>query len=93
MSRHSRYYPIIIGGGKFKKGLIATRKKGEKGLDFHICWLNKELPSGAWFEPEDIDGIEATIHFVDRNVLKATVDFLNRIMKDWKEEDNDENHD
>lgn len=93
MNRRSRHYPIIIGGGKFKKGLIATRKKGEKGLDLYICWLNKELPSGERFEPEDIEGIEATIHFVGINMLKTTVKFLNMVLNDWKEEGNDDNHD
>ena len=93
MNRHSKHYQIITGGGKFKKGLIATRQKGEKELDLYIFWLNKELPSGERFELEDIEGIEATIHFVGIDMLKTTVKFLNMVLNDWKEEGNDEDHD
>lgn len=88
-----RDYPIILGGGNLRKGLMVTREKGQKGYDLYIVWLKREFPHGETFTPDDIESIQQTIHFTDRNALEMVVNMLTNILKDWKEESNDENHD
>lgn len=88
-----RDYPIILGGGNLKKGLMVTREKGQKGCDLYIVWLKREFPPGETFGLDDIEGIEQVIHFTDRNALERTVNMLTNILKDWKEEGNDGYHD
>lgn len=86
-------YPIILGGGNLKKGLMAVPGKGGKGFDLYIVWLKKEFPHGARFGIDDIESVQQVIHFTDRKTLERTVWMLTNILKDWKEEGNDENHD
>lgn len=81
-------YPIILGGGNLKKGLMAVHGKDMKGFDLYIVWLKKEFPHGARFEIEDIESVQQVIHFTDRKTLEITVWMLTNILKDWKEEDN-----
>lgn len=88
-----RDYPIILGGGNLKKGLMAMRGKGGNGFDLYIVWLKKEFPHGARFGIEDIEKVQQVIHFTDRKTLERTVWMLTNILKDWKEESNDEDHD
>lgn len=85
-------YPIILGGGVLKKGLMAVPGK-DKGFDLYIIWLKKEFPHGARFGIEDIESVQQVIHFTDRKTLERTVWMLTNILKDWKEEDNYENSD
>ena len=85
--------PIILGGGNLKKGLMAMPGKGRKGFDLYIVWLKKEFPHGARFGIEDIESVQQVIHFTDRKTLERTVWMLTNILKDWKEEGNDEDHD
>ena len=89
----NRNYPIILGGGKLKKGLIAMRGKDMKGADLYIVWLKREFPPGERFELDDIESVQQVIHFTDRGTLERTVRMLTDILKDWKEGGNDENHD
>lgn len=86
-------YPIILGGGNLKKGLMAMPGKGWEGFDLYIVWLKREFPPGERFGIEDIESVQQVIHFTDRKTLERTVWMLTNILKDWKEEGNDENHD
>ena len=91
MSR--RPYPIILGGGNLKKGLMAVPGSG-KGFDLYIVWLKREFPAGERFEIEDIQSVQQVIHFTDRKTLERTVWMLTCVLNDWKEEDGEsENHD
>jgi len=91
MSR--RPYPIILGGGNLKKGLIAV-PGSVKGLDLYIVWLKREFPAGERFGIEDIQSVQQVIHFTDRKTLERTVWMLTCVLNDWKKEDGEsENHD
>lgn len=85
-------YPIILGGGNLRKGLMAVRGKGRKGFDLYIVWLKREFPAGERFGLEDIESVQQVIHFTDRKTLERTVWMLTNILNDWKEEGNNENH-
>ena len=37
-------YPIILGGGDLRKGLIAMPGEDRKGFNLYIVWLKKEFP-------------------------------------------------
>ena len=83
-----RNYPIMMGKG-MKKGVLAGPSQGhpfQSGADLYILWLNKEIPSGQRFTDEDIDGVEAMIHFCDRESVKRTIDVLAEVLLKWKEE-------
>ena len=86
-------YPIILGGGNLRKGLMAMPGKGMNGFDLYIVWLKKEFPHGARFGIEDIESVQQVIHFTDRKTLERTVWMMTNILKDWKEEGDDENND
>lgn len=86
-------YPIILGGGNLRKGLMAVRGKGRKGFDLYIVWLKREFPAGERFGLEDIESVQQVIHFTDRKTLERTVWMLTNILNDWKEEGSNENHD
>ena len=91
MSR--RPYPIILGGGNLKKGLMAV-PGSVKGFDLYIVWLKREFPAGERFWIEDIQSVQQVIHFTDRKTLERTVWMLTCVLNDWKEEDGEsENHD
>lgn len=91
MSR--RPYPIILGGGNLKKGLMAV-PGSVKGFDLYIVWLKREFPAGERFGIEDIQSVQQVIHFTDRKTLERTVLMLTCVLNDWKEEDGkSENHD
>ena len=91
MSR--RPYPIILGGGNLKKGLMAV-PGSVKGFDLYIVWLKREFPAGERFGIEDIQSVQQVIHFTDRKTLERTVWMLKCVLNDWKEEDGEsENHD
>lgn len=91
MSR--RPYPIILGGGNLKKGLMAV-PGSVKGFDLYIVWLKREFPAGDRFGIEDIQSVQQVIHFTDRKTLERTVWMLTCVLKDWKEEGGEsENHD
>lgn len=70
--------PIIVGSG-LKKGLMCMRVKG--GYDMWIVWLKKEFQTGEYFELEDIDKLQAVIHFTDRKAVQNTIDALTAMIK------------
>lgn len=81
-------YPIMI-GKNLKKGILAGPSQGnpfQAGADLYILWLNKRIPSGQSFTDEDIEGVNAMIHFCDRESVKRTIDVLTEVLLKWKEE-------
>jgi hypothetical protein len=70
--------PIIV-GSNLKKGLMCMRVKG--GYDMWIVWLNREFKTGERFELEDIDKLQAVIHFTDREAVQNTIDALTAMIK------------
>ena len=79
-------YPIILGGGNLKKGLMAV-PGSVKGFDLYIVWLKREFPAGERFGIKDIQSVQQVIHFTDRKTLERTVWMLTCVLNDWKEED------
>lgn len=80
--------PIMLGKG-LKKGVMAGPAQGhpfDSGADLYLLWLNKEVPSGEKFTDKDIEGVEALIHFCDRESVKRTIDVLTEVLLKWKEE-------
>lgn len=80
-------YPIILGGGNLKKGLMAV-PGSVYGFDLYIVWLKREFPPGERFAINDIESVQQVIHFTDRKTLERTVWMLTNILNDWKEEEN-----
>lgn len=70
--------PIIV-GANMKKGLMCMHVKG--GYDMWIVWLKKEFQTGEHFELEDIDKLQAVIHFTDREAVQNTIDTLTAMIK------------
>lgn len=89
MRRRKGLLPIILGGGNLKKGIVVTHGKGMRGFDLCIVWLKREFRSGEKFEMDDVEGIEAVIHFCDRKTLEMTVGLLNRILWECGDADQD----
>ena len=80
--------PIMI-GKNLKKGILAGPSMGhpfKTGADLYIIRLNKRIPSGQSFTDEDIEGVNAMIHFCDRESVKRTIDVLTEVLLKWKEE-------
>jgi len=80
--------PIMI-GKNLKKGILAGPSMGhpfKAGADLYILWLNKRIPSGQSYTDEDIEGVNAMIHFCDRESVKRTIDVLTEVLLKWKEE-------
>ena len=91
MSKHGGVLPIILGGGELKKGLIAVHEKGTKGADLYIVWLKKEYPYGESFEFDDVDKVQAVLHFCNMDAVEGMKKALNTIVTFM--EGNDEDHD
>ena len=80
--------PIML-GKNLKKGIMAGPSMGHQfkaGADLYILWLNKRIPSGQSFTDEDIEGVNAMIHFCDRESVKRTIDVLTEVLLKWKED-------
>jgi hypothetical protein len=75
--------PVIIGKG-LRKGVCAGRSELMKGgVDLYIVWLNRDVGSGGQFTGEDVDKVNAIIHFCDKESVKRTVDVLTDILMKW----------
>ena len=75
--------PVIIGKG-MRKGICAGRSELMKGgVDLYIVWLNREVGSGGQFTGDDIDKVNAIIHFCDKESVKRTIDVLTDILMKW----------
>ena len=82
-------YPIILGPG-FRKGLIAgpafhLGNRG-KGVDLFIVRLNKDLRSGDDIRSDEIENVEAVLHFCDKVSVKRTIDVLTEVLLKWEGE-------
>lgn len=80
--------PIML-GKNLKKGIMAGPSQGhpfQAGADLYILWLNRNVPSGERFTDEDIENVEAMIHFCDRESVKRTIDVLTEVLLKWKED-------
>ena len=70
--------PIIV-GSNLKKGLMCMRVRG--GYDMWVVWLKREFQTGERFELQDIDKLQAVIHFTDREAVQITIDTLTAMIK------------
>ncbi len=77
--------PIII-GKNMKKGIVAgpSRHFG-KGADLYIVWLKNRQMSGSTFDADDVQGVNAVLHFCDRESVKRTIDILTEVLLKWKD--------
>lgn len=77
--------PVIIGKG-MQKGICAGRScLMGSGVDLFIVWLNKKLESGATFTDQDIEKVNAILHFCDRESVKRTIDILTEVLLRWED--------
>ena len=78
--------PVMIGKG-LQKGICAGRSAtfGD-GVDLYIVWLKRKVESGSRFDGDDIDKVNAVLHFCDRESVKRTIDVLVEILLKWGSE-------
>ena len=76
--------PVIIGKG-LRKGICAGRSGvfGD-GVDLYIVWLKRKVESGAKFTGDDVDRVNAVLHFCDKESVKRTIDVLTEILVKWE---------
>ena len=75
--------PVVIGKG-MRKGICAGRSELMKGgVDLYIVWLNRDVGSGGQFTGEDVDKVNAVLHFCDKESVKRTIDVLIDILTKW----------
>ena len=86
MSRRKADLPILI-GKDLKKGILAMRGKFLKGYDLWIVWLKKHYESGEKYAIEDIDKVNAVLHFCDRESIEQTIKVLKWMLKNGLWED------
>ena len=53
------------------------------GVDLFIVWLNRDIESGGRFAGEDVENVNAVLHFCDKESVKRTVDVLTDILMKW----------
>ena len=77
--------PVIIGKG-MQKGICAGRSQMMKGgVDLFIVWLKKKFESGERFDAEDVDKVNAVLHFCDKESVKRTIDVLTEVLVKWED--------
>ena len=76
--------PIML-GKNLRKGVMAYRNMHMGGFDLTVLWLKQDYKTGQKFEFEDIEGLEAVLHFSDRESIEETINVLKWILKQWKE--------
>lgn len=81
--------PIILGGRDFKKGIMVFKWPGLNGYDLGIVRLKKEFPPGTRFEIDDVENVQAVLHFSSLSVVKTMANALNHIMEEWENENHD----
>ena len=80
-------YPIILGPGHRKGVIVGRSRYFDSGRDLFVVRLNKDVQSGARFYEDDIESVEALMHFCDRESIQRTIDVLTEALARWKEED------
>lgn len=75
--------PVIIGKG-LRKGICAGKSGilGD-GVDLYIVWLKRKVESGSRFTGDDIEKVNAILHFCDRESVKRTIDVLVEVLMKW----------
>ena len=76
--------PIML-GKNLRKGVMAYRNMCMSGFDLTVLWLKQDYKTGQKFVLEDIEGLEAVLHFSDRESIEETINVLKWILKQWKE--------
>ncbi len=77
--------PIVV-GKSLNKGIVCTRSPELNGFDMYIVWLdrNKEFESGKEFDLQDIEAINAVIHFCDIESVEIMINALQEVLEMWK---------
>ena len=84
MSRH-KDLPVML-GKNLKKGLLAYRNKQMGGFDLVVLWLKKQYETGAQYKMEDIDKVDAVLHFCDKESVVGAMAVLDWMLEHWEEE-------
>lgn len=79
MSRGSDL-PIIIRKDS-RKGIFAWLDKDRRAV-VNIVWLNKKVPHGQEYQLEDIEKLDATLWFCDRESIDLTISILEKLRKE-----------
>jgi hypothetical protein len=80
MSRRSRKtLPVILGGGRLRKGLLVVRNPKMGGADLAVVFLKREVPTGQRFGTEDVEGIDAVLHFCNETAVDAVAKALEAV--------------
>ena len=79
MSKRKTDLPIVIMKGK-RKGIMGWLDKDRKAI-VSIVWLNKDIPHGEEFQFTDIDKLDATLWFCDRESIEQTIRILEKLKK------------
>ena len=87
MSKRKNDLPIII-GKNHHKGIMGWLDKDRRAI-VNIVWLNKDIPSGQDFQFTDIDKLDATLWFCDRESIDQTIRVLEKLKKGMKGGDSD----
>ena len=73
--------PIII-GKNLRKGIMAFKDQKMGGYNVFIVWLKRDIPTGETFELDDIDKVNAVLHFCDRDTLENTIALLKIMLEE-----------
>ena len=84
MSKRRADLPVMLGKG-LQKGIIAYRNDKMGGYDLAVLWLKKEYTTGAEYNMEDVDKVDAVLHFCDRSSVIETMAELQWMLDQWKE--------
>jgi len=88
-----RNYPIIL-GHQYRKGVMAVRNyRGLGGYAVLLCRLKKDYQTGEVFGLEDVKSVETELVFTEREALEITVRTMNKILDEWKEQEEQEGQD
>lgn len=87
MSKRKADLPIVIMKGK-RKGIIGWLDKDHRAV-VNIVWLNKDVPHGHKFQLTDIDKLDATLWFCDKESIEQTINVLEKLKKDMPQESED----
>ena len=84
MSKRKADLPIML-GKNLRKGIVAYRNDKMGGYDLAVLWLKREYPTGAEYSMDDVDKLDAVLHFCDRSSIIETIAELQWMLDQWKE--------
>lgn len=79
MSKRKADLPIVIKKNK-RKGIMGFLDRNRRAI-VSIVWLNKDVPHGEEFQIADIDKLDATLWFCDRESIEQTIEILEKLKK------------